>query len=74
MARMTTVEIAGRYRGDSGLRTTRDLSDAGEGAGSTLDQSIGERQELAVRENVNVNVGTGLAPVLIPTLPLHIQL
>ncbi len=55
----------GRFRGDSGLRTTRDLSDAGEGAGSTLDQSIGERQELAIRENVNVR--TGLAPVLTPT-------
>jgi len=57
-----------RYRGESGFRTTRDLSDAGEGAGSTLDQSIGERQELAVSENVNVNVGTGLAPVLNPVL------
>ena len=35
--------------------------------GSTLDQSIGERQELVDRENVNINVGTGLAPVLTPT-------
>ena len=50
---------------DSGIRTTRDTSDAIEGASSNIDQGIGEGEELVVRENVNV--GTGLAPVLTPS-------
>ena len=61
------------YRSDGSMRTTGDLIDAGEEAGSTIDQSTGERQELAVRENVNVNVGTGLAPVLTPTYTIMTQ-
>ena len=55
----------GRYRGSSSIRTTRDLSDAGEGEYSALDQRIGGREELVVRDNESV--GTGLAPVLNPT-------
>ncbi|MGZ3624283.1 MAG: CopD family protein [Ktedonobacteraceae bacterium] len=55
----------GRYRGSSSIRTTRDLSDAGEGEDSALDQRIGGREELVVRENANE--GTGLAPALTPT-------
>jgi putative copper export protein/methionine-rich copper-binding protein CopC len=49
------------YRGESGMRTTRDLRDAGESERSDTDQSDRERGGLADTEDLG-RVGTSLAP------------